>query len=99
MEIDKNATNKTIAGELTKSMDAIFLCHEIKEKDTNFNEEDTKKMIAYIINITNKKNILIYLVGCKLAQKFESLGNDTANIYKKTPLYKLTTYGQRIKHS
>ena len=95
--INKNTTNETIAGELTKSMDVIFLCHEMKERDTSFNEEDTKKMIAYINNITNKKNILIYLVGCKLDQKFISLGNDTANIYEKKPPYKLTTYGQRIK--
>ena len=95
--IDKNTTNEIIAGELTKSMDVIFLCHEMKERDTNFNEEDTKKMMAYINNITNKKNILIYLVGCKLDQKFQSLGNDTANIYQKKSPYKLTTYGQRIK--
>ena len=95
--INKNTTNETIAGELTKSMDVIFLCHEMKERDTSFNEEDTKKMIAYINNITNKKNILIYLVGCKLDQKFISLGNDTANIYEKKPPYKLTTYGQRIE--
>ena len=97
MAINKNDTNETIAGELTKSMDVIFLCHEMKEKDINFNEEDTKKMISYINNITNKKNILIYLVGCKLDQKFESIGNDTTNIYEKIPPYKLTTYGQRIK--
>ena len=95
--INKDITNEKIAAQLTKSMDVIFLCHEMKEKDTSFNEEDTKKMIAYINNITNKKNILLYLVGCKLDQKFESLGNDTANIYEKISPYKLTTYGQRIK--
>ena len=95
--INKNKTNEKIAGELTKSMDVIFLCHEMKEKDISFNEEDTKKMIAYINNITNKKNILIYLVGCKLDQKFQSLGNDTTNIYEKISPYKLTPYGQRIK--
>ena len=95
--INKKSTNETIAGELTKSMDVIFLCHEMKERDTSFNEEDTKRMIAYINNITNKKNILIYLVGCKLDQKFQSLGNNTANIYEKKAPYKLTTYGQRIK--
>ena len=95
--INKETTNEKIARELTKSMDVIFLCHEMKEKDTDFNEEDIKKMIAYINNITNKKNIILYLVGCKLDQKFESLGNDTANIYEKNAPYKLTTYGQRIK--
>ena len=83
LAINKDITNEKIAAQLTKSMDVIFLCHEMKEKDTSFNEEDTKKMIAYINNITNKKNILLYLVGCKLDQKFESLGNDTANIYEK----------------
>ena len=36
-------------------------------------------------------------MGCKLDLKFESLGNDTANIYEKISPYKLTTYGQRIK--
>ena len=97
LAINKDITNEKIAAQLTKSMDVIFLCHEMKEKDTSFNEEDTKKMIAYINNITNKKNILLYLVGCKLDQKFESLGNDTANIYEKISPYKLTTYGQRIK--
>ena len=97
LAINKESTNEKIAGQLTKSMDVIFLCHEMKERDTSFNEEDTKKMIAYINNITNKKNILLYLVGCKLDQKFESLGNDTTNIYEKIPPYKLTTYGQRIK--
>ena len=97
LAINKDTTNEKIAGQLTKSMDVIFLCHEMKERDTSFNEEDTKKMIAYINNITNKKNILLYLVGCKLDQKFESLGNDTANIYEKIPPYKLTIYGQRIK--
>lgn len=95
--INKETTNEKIARELTKSMDVIFLCHEMKEKDTDFNEEDIKKMIAYINNITNKKNIILYLVGCKLDQKFESLGNDTANIYEKNAPYKLTSYGQRIK--
>ena len=95
--INKETTNEKIAREITKSMDVIFLCHEMKEKDTDFNEEDIKKMIAYINNITNKKNIILYLVGCKLDQKFESLGNDTANIYEKNAPYKLTTYGQRIK--
>ena len=97
MAINKETTNEKISRELTKSMDVIFLCHEMKEKDTDFNEEDIKKMIAYIDNITNKKNIILYLVGCKLDQKFESLGNDTANIYEKNAPYKLTTYGQRIK--
>lgn len=97
MAINKETTNEKISRELTRSMDVIFLCHEMKEKDTDFNEEDIKKMIAYINNITNKKNIILYLVGCKLDQKFESLGNDTANIYEKNPPYKLTTYGQRIK--
>ena len=95
--INKEDTNEKIARELTKSMDVIFLCHEMKEKDTDFNEEDIKKMIAYINNITNKKKIILYLVGCKLDQKFQSLGNDTANIYEKSAPYKLTTYGQRIK--
>ena len=71
--------------------------NDTKEKDTDFNEEDIKKMIAYINNITNKKKIILYLVGCKLDQKFQSLGNDTANIYEKSAPYKLTTYGQRIK--
>ena len=97
MALNKNSTNEIIAAELTKSMDVIFLCHEMKERDISFNEEDTKKMIAYINNITNKKEILIYIVGCKLDQKFQSLGNDTANIYEKKSPYKLTTYGQRIK--
>ena len=95
--INKETTNEKIAGQLTNTMDVIFLCHEMTEKDTSFNEEDIKKMIAYINNITNKKSILLYLVGCKLDQKFESLGNDTTNIYEKIPPYKLTTYGQRIK--
>ena len=95
--INKETTNEKIARELTKSMDVIFLCHEMKEKDTDFNEEGIKKMIAYINNITNKKKIILYLVGCKLDQKFESLGNDTANIYEKNAPYKLTAYGQRIK--
>ena len=95
--INKETTNEKISRELTKSMDVIFLCHEMKEKDTDFNEEDIKKMIAYINNITNKKNIILYLVGCKLDQKFKSLGNDSASIYEKTAPYKLTTYGQRIK--
>lgn len=95
--INRETTNEKIARELTKSMDVIFLCHEMKEKDTDFNEEDIKKMIAYINNITNKKKIILYLVGCKLDQKFNSLGNDTANIYEKNPPYKLTSYGQRIK--
>ena len=97
MALNKSTTNETIAGQLTKSMDVIFLCHEMKERDISFNEEDTKKMIAYINNITNKKDILIYIVGCKLDQKFQSLGNDTANIYEKISPYKLTRYGQRIK--
>ena len=37
------------------------------------------------------------MVGCKLDQKFESLGNDIANIYEKNDPYKLTAYGHRIK--
>ena len=97
INIRSNTTNEKIAKELINSMDAIFLCHEMSEKDISFNEEDNNKTISYINNITNKKNINIYLVGCKLDQKFLSLGNDTANIYEKKPPYKLTTYGQRIK--
>ena len=97
MALNKNTTNETMAAQLTKSMDVIFLCHEMKERDISFNEENTKKMIAYINNITNKKDIIIYIVGCKLDQKFQSLGNDTANIYEKKSPYKLTSYGQRIK--
>ena len=67
-------------------MDVIFLCHDMKEKDTDFNEEDIKKMIAYINNITNKKKIILYLVGCKLDQKFQ--------IWEMT----LLTYMKKMRH-
>ena len=97
IDIRSNTTNEKIAKELINSMDAIFLCHEMNEKDITFNEEDNNKVIAYINNITNKKNIILYLVGCKLDQKFKSLGNNTANVYEKKTPYKLTNYGQRIK--
>lgn len=98
LAINEETTNESISRELIKSMDAIFLCHEMKEKDTGYNEEEMKKLIAYINNIvTNKNRVLLYLVGCKLDQKFESLGNDTTNVYEKTSPYKVTLYGQRIK--
>jgi len=84
--INKEDTNEKIAKELTKSMDVIFLCHDMKEKDTDFNEEDIKKMIAYINNITNKKKIILYLVGCKLDQKFQ--------IWEMT----LLTYMKKMRH-
>lgn len=97
LAINDETTNESISRELIKSMDVIFLCHEMREKDTGYNEEEIKKLIAYIHNILDKKNILLYLVGCKLDQKFESLGNDTTNIYEKVSPYKVTDYGQRIK--
>ena len=57
INIRSNTTNEKIAKELINSMDAIFLCHEMSEKDISFNEEDNNKTISYINNITNKKNI------------------------------------------
>ena len=87
---------KKYSQELIKSMDVIILCYEMKENEDDFKEEEIKKQIEYINNISYK-NFVLYLVGCKLDQKIIDLGDDNINIYQKEMSTELTKFGLQIK--
>ncbi len=84
-----------IIKDLVERMDCFFICHEIRENDEFFNEENIKKFILYISNVHNLNDFLIYSVGCKLDKKSKEIKNKTAYVIDNEG--KFTTYGQRVK--
>lgn len=94
-EIDVLSYQKeNLVKKMIKTIDVFFICHEIAENDDKFNEEIIRRYITYVNNV-KEKDVIIYIVGCKLDAKKKELKEKIAYIYDNNNT--ITNYGQRVK--